>query len=95
MHAQLGAPRTAAQDLAGARIVITAGGTREEIDPVRYLANHSSGKQGWALAHAALARGAGYQEAATEAAVASALTVTRPGAQDAIPTRADVQAALP
>ncbi len=44
---------------------------------------------------AALARGAGYQEAATEAAVASALTVTRPGAQDAIPTRADVQAALP
>lgn len=58
VHAQLGAPRTAAQDLAGARIVITAGGTREEIDPVRYLANHSSGKQGWALAHAALARGA-------------------------------------
>lgn len=43
---------------------------------------------------AALARGAGYQEAATEAAVASALTVTRPGAQDAIPTRAQVLAAL-
>lgn len=47
-----------AQDLRGQRVLITAGGTREEIDPVRYLANRSSGKQGWALAHAALARGA-------------------------------------
>lgn len=44
---------------------------------------------------AALARGAGYEEAATEAAAASALTVTRPGAQDSIPTRDEVRAALP
>ncbi|WP_152353055.1 bifunctional phosphopantothenoylcysteine decarboxylase/phosphopantothenate--cysteine ligase CoaBC [Brachybacterium subflavum] len=61
-RAQLTAPRdehgAALQDLAGARVLITAGGTREEIDPVRFLANHSSGKQGFALAHAALARGA-------------------------------------
>src|SRR5690625_5940018 len=35
-----------------------AGGPREEFDPVRSLANHSSGRQGWALAHAALSRGA-------------------------------------
>lgn len=48
----------APRDLAGVRVLVTAGGTREDIDPVRYLANHSSGKQGWALAHAAIARGA-------------------------------------
>lgn len=54
------------QDLAGAHVLITAGGTREDIDPVRFLANHSSGKQGWALAHAALARGARVTLIATE-----------------------------
>ena len=46
------------QDLAGRDLHITAGGTREDLDPVRFLANHSSGRQGWALAHAALVRGA-------------------------------------
>ncbi|MGO2584523.1 MAG: bifunctional phosphopantothenoylcysteine decarboxylase/phosphopantothenate--cysteine ligase CoaBC [Brachybacterium tyrofermentans] len=46
------------QDLAGHELLITAGGTREDLDPVRFLANHSSGRQGWALAHAALVRGA-------------------------------------
>jgi phosphopantothenoylcysteine decarboxylase/phosphopantothenate--cysteine ligase len=46
------------QDLAGKRILISAGGTREPIDPVRYLGNHSSGKQGIALAAEATARGA-------------------------------------
>lgn len=46
------------RDLAGRRIVVTAGGTREALDPVRVLTNHSSGKQGMALAQAALARGA-------------------------------------
>ena len=44
--------------LTGRRVVITAGGTREPIDPVRYLGNRSSGKQGMALAAAALAEGA-------------------------------------
>ncbi|MBN1565204.1 MAG: bifunctional phosphopantothenoylcysteine decarboxylase/phosphopantothenate--cysteine ligase CoaBC [Anaerolineae bacterium] len=44
--------------LAGRKIVITAGGTREAIDPVRYITNHSSGKQGYALAQAALDVGA-------------------------------------
>jgi len=48
----------AAQDLDGVRITISAGGTREPIDPVRYLGNRSSGRQGWALAAAAVARGA-------------------------------------
>lgn len=46
------------RDLAGERILITAGGTREAIDPVRYLGNRSSGKMGIALAEAAIARGA-------------------------------------
>ncbi len=45
-------------DLAGARIVVTAGGTREAIDPVRFVGNHSSGKMGYALAEAARDRGA-------------------------------------
>jgi phosphopantothenoylcysteine decarboxylase/phosphopantothenate--cysteine ligase len=45
-------------DLAGCRVVISAGGTREPLDPVRYLGNRSSGRQGWALAHTAVARGA-------------------------------------
>jgi len=44
--------------LAGRRIVVTAGGTQEPIDPVRVVANRSSGKQGFALAQAALDRGA-------------------------------------
>ncbi|MGY2085966.1 bifunctional phosphopantothenoylcysteine decarboxylase/phosphopantothenate--cysteine ligase CoaBC [Blastococcus sp. SYSU DS0539] len=46
------------QDLAGRRVVISAGGTREPLDPVRYLGNRSSGKQGWSLARVAAARGA-------------------------------------
>ncbi len=44
--------------LAGKRVVVTAGGTREAIDPVRVISNHSSGKMGYALAEEALARGA-------------------------------------
>lgn len=45
-------------DLAGWRVVVTAGGTREAIDPVRYVSNHSSGKMGYAVAEAARDRGA-------------------------------------
>ena len=47
-----------ALDLAGRHVVVTAGGTREYLDPVRFLGNASSGKQGYALALAAAARGA-------------------------------------
>jgi phosphopantothenoylcysteine decarboxylase/phosphopantothenate--cysteine ligase len=47
-----------AQDLRGRRVVVSAGGTREEIDPVRFIGNWSSGRQGYALAEAAVARGA-------------------------------------
>jgi len=45
-------------DLSGKRILITAGGTREPIDPIRFIGNRSSGKQGFALAMAAASRGA-------------------------------------
>lgn len=46
------------KDLAGVRVVVSAGGTREAIDPVRFIGNRSSGKQGYAIAHAAADRGA-------------------------------------
>jgi phosphopantothenoylcysteine decarboxylase/phosphopantothenate--cysteine ligase len=45
-------------DLAGRHVVVSAGGTREPLDPVRYLGNRSSGRQGYALARTAVARGA-------------------------------------
>ncbi|MCI8557199.1 MAG: bifunctional phosphopantothenoylcysteine decarboxylase/phosphopantothenate--cysteine ligase CoaBC [Lachnospiraceae bacterium] len=46
------------KDLAGKKVLITAGATRESIDPVRFITNHSSGKMGFALARAAMLRGA-------------------------------------
>ncbi len=52
------AAASARRDLAGLRVVVTAGGTREPLDPVRFLGNRSSGKQGVAIANAARARGA-------------------------------------
>ncbi|WP_308800157.1 bifunctional phosphopantothenoylcysteine decarboxylase/phosphopantothenate--cysteine ligase CoaBC [Agromyces silvae] len=53
-----GAGVARSHDLAGRRIVVSAGGTREPLDPVRFLGNRSSGKQGVAIAEAARARGA-------------------------------------
>ena len=51
-------PAALPQDLAGRRVLITAGGTREPLDPVRFLGNRSSGRQGFDLASVAAARGA-------------------------------------
>lgn len=53
-----GAAADAGPDLAGRHVVVSAGGTREHLDPVRFLGNRSSGRQGYALARAAAARGA-------------------------------------
>ncbi len=50
--------RLPAPDLKGERLLITTGGTREEIDPVRFISNHSSGKMGFAVAEMAARRGA-------------------------------------
>ena len=52
------ARRDQAADLTGRHVVVSAGGTREPLDPVRFLGNRSSGKQGYALARTAAARGA-------------------------------------
>ncbi|MHA6794846.1 bifunctional phosphopantothenoylcysteine decarboxylase/phosphopantothenate--cysteine ligase CoaBC [Pseudonocardia bannensis] len=51
-------PDALPQDLAGRRVVVSAGGTREPLDPVRFLGNRSSGRQGYALARVAAQRGA-------------------------------------
>ncbi|MFK4728521.1 bifunctional phosphopantothenoylcysteine decarboxylase/phosphopantothenate--cysteine ligase CoaBC [Agromyces mediolanus] len=63
-------------DLAGRRVVVSAGGTREPLDPVRFLGNRSSGKQGIAIAEAARARGA------EVTLVAANLEVPRPAGCD-------------
>jgi len=77
------------RDLAGVRILITAGGTREPIDPVRYIGNRSSGRQGHAIADAAAARGA---------QVSLITTTDRPGPQGAevvtVETAAEMEAAV-
>lgn len=57
VESALSTPRIGA-DLTGLGVLITAGGTREPIDPVRYIGNRSSGKQGYAIAEEAAARGA-------------------------------------
>jgi phosphopantothenoylcysteine decarboxylase / phosphopantothenate---cysteine ligase len=76
-------------DLAGLSVVISAGGTREPIDPVRYISNRSSGKQGYALAAEAAARGA---------AVTLVSTVQRPVphgvAVEAVETVDEMRAAM-
>ena len=56
--AALGTPARQRRDLAGRRIVVTAGGTAEPIDPVRYIGNRSSGRMGAAISQAAIDRGA-------------------------------------
>lgn len=77
-------------DLAGTRIVITAGGTREALDPVRFLGNRSSGKQGVALATAAVRRGA------TVTLIASHLDVAPPDGVTLVhaPSAAELQQAV-
>jgi phosphopantothenoylcysteine decarboxylase/phosphopantothenate--cysteine ligase len=78
------------RDLVGKRVVITAGGTREPLDPVRYIGNRSSGKQGVALASAAAARGAAVT------LIASHLDVPVPAGIKVVPapTAADVLTAV-
>ena len=68
----------ASQDLSGETILITAGPTREKIDPVRYLTNRSSGRMGYALAEAALRRGA------RVLLVSGPTSLTAPGAAELI-----------
>ncbi|MFN8036032.1 MAG: bifunctional phosphopantothenoylcysteine decarboxylase/phosphopantothenate--cysteine ligase CoaBC [Acidimicrobiia bacterium] len=63
----------AGQDLAGVHVLVTAGGTREAIDPVRFIGNRSSGKMGYAVAEAAARRGASVTLVTTQGRPASHL----------------------
>ena len=83
-------PPAVERDLAGRNVVISAGGTREPLDPVRFLGNRSSGKQGVALASAALARGA------TVTLVAAHLEVPPPDGVAVVPvaTALELQTAM-
>lgn len=67
----------APHDLVGKRVLVTAGGTREAIDPVRYIGNRSSGKQGVAIAEAALARGADVTLIIANSEVESSMQIRR------------------
>lgn len=74
-HVRLAAGRNG--PLAGRRVVVTAGGTQEPIDPVRVIANRSSGKQGFAVAQAALDRGAAVTLVAAPCALATPVGASR------------------
>jgi phosphopantothenoylcysteine decarboxylase/phosphopantothenate--cysteine ligase len=84
------AAASGARDLAGAHVVVTAGGTREPLDPVRFLGNRSSGKQGVALAECARDRGA------TVTLIAAHLEIPAPTGVTvmAVETALELQAAL-
>jgi phosphopantothenoylcysteine decarboxylase / phosphopantothenate---cysteine ligase len=73
------------RDLVGRHVVVSAGGTREPLDPVRYLGNRSSGRQGVALAEAALERGA------RVTLVGANLAVTAPPGADLVPVETAAQ----
>jgi len=77
-------------DLAGRRVVVSAGGTREPLDPVRFLGNRSSGRQGYALARTAAARGADV------VLVAANVELPEPAGVKVVPvaTAADLRAAV-
>jgi phosphopantothenoylcysteine decarboxylase / phosphopantothenate---cysteine ligase len=81
------------QDLAGANVVVTAGGTREPLDPVRFLGNRSSGKQGVALAEAAASRGADVTLIAAHLEVAPPTNVTLVTVETALELQAALTAA--
>ena len=81
--------------LAGKHIIVTAGPTHEPIDPVRYLANRSSGKQGFAIATALAALGARITLIAGPVALATPPGVERVDVETALQMAAAVAAALP
>lgn len=73
------ARKAAVPDLAGRHVVVSAGGTREFLDPVRFIGNRSSGRQGYALARAAAARGA------RVTVVAANVSLPDPAGTDVVP----------
>ncbi len=89
------APLTARRALSGRRVLITAGPTHEPIDPVRYIANRSSGKQGYALARVAAALGADVTLIAGPVALADPAGVRLVRVETAADMLAATEAALP
>jgi phosphopantothenoylcysteine decarboxylase/phosphopantothenate--cysteine ligase len=87
--------RAADASLAGRHAVVTAGGTREPLDPVRFLGNRSSGKQGYAFARTALARGARVTLIAANVTLAdpAGVTLVRVGTTEEL-RKATLEAAL-
>jgi phosphopantothenoylcysteine decarboxylase/phosphopantothenate--cysteine ligase len=83
--AALALVRPAARDLAGRHVVVSAGGTREPLDPVRFLGNRSSGRQGYALARAAAQRGA------QVTLVAANVTLPAPDGVDVVPVETSAE----
>lgn len=83
------------KELAGKHILVTAGPTHEPIDPVRYIANRSSGKQGFAIAEAAARAGAKVTLVAGPVALPTPAGVTRVDVETAREMAAAVEAALP
>jgi phosphopantothenoylcysteine decarboxylase / phosphopantothenate---cysteine ligase len=84
------AVRAAGQDMAGLKVVVSAGGTREHLDPVRFIGNSSSGLMGWALARAAVLRGADVRLVAANVGLPAP-----PGAElEAVSSTADLAQAM-
>jgi phosphopantothenoylcysteine decarboxylase/phosphopantothenate--cysteine ligase len=98
-EARLAGPKSAgpktAGPLSGRRMLVTAGPTHESIDPVRYIANRSSGKQGFAIARAAAAAGAGVTLVAGPVSIADPAGVNIVRVESAREMLAGVERALP
>ena len=90
-----GAQAAPARPLAGRRVLVTAGPTREAIDPVRYLSNHSSGKQGYAVASALAELGAEVALVSGPTALPVPAGVTRVDVESAREMLVACEAALP
>ena len=84
------AGRAAARDLAGLTVAVSAGGTREHLDPVRFLGNSSSGLMGWAVARAAALRGASVRLVAANVATPPPLNT----AAQSVTSTAELAAAM-
>ena len=95
VEARLAARHETIGPLSGRRVLITAGPTHEPIDPVRYIANRSSGKQGFAIARAATAAGAGVTLVAGPVALADPPGVMLIRVESAREMLAEVERALP
>jgi phosphopantothenoylcysteine decarboxylase/phosphopantothenate--cysteine ligase len=85
---------TSTADLAGLRVLVTAGPTFEDIDPVRFLGNRSSGKMGFAVAARAAARGAGVTLIAGPVALPTPAGVRRVDVRSALAMRSELWQAL-